>query len=61
MPFRISGTIAEAAQKVLKERIVMEKDVRPGTESHRQVQDIRDLIELGEEARTRRHLPRWPP
>jgi len=40
---------AEKAQKVLKERMVMEKDVTAWESLNRQAQDIRELIELGSE------------
>jgi len=40
---------AEKAQKVLKERMAMEKDVTMWESLHRQAQDIRELIELGSE------------
>jgi peptide chain release factor 2 len=40
---------AEKAQKVLKERMAMEKDVTLWENLDRQVQDIRELIELGSE------------
>jgi peptide chain release factor 2 len=40
---------AEKAQKVLKERMAMEKDVTLWENLERQAQDIRELIELGSE------------
>jgi len=40
---------AEKAQKILKERMAMEKDVTMWESLHRQAQDIRELIELGSE------------
>ena len=40
---------SEKAQKVLKDRMVMEKDVTTWESLERQAQDIRELIELGSE------------
>ena len=40
---------AENAQKVLKARMVMEKDVTAWESLHRRAQDVRELIELGSE------------
>jgi peptide chain release factor 2 len=40
---------ADKAQKVLKERMAMEKDVTTWEALNRQAQDIRELIELGSE------------
>ena len=40
---------ADKAQKVLKERMAMEKDVTCWEELNRKAQDIRELIELGSE------------